>query len=202
MTGGFVFHVWTLGNRARNSFIIFDVERGQSGPVGRVKQKRWGREKTCVSENKHCMLHMWLDLLRWIVSGLMSSFTHTASFCLHAAWPILSFSSCTCVSIPYLLTLWSPFTSTVKALGERFSLSFLKTLGKEKSCTNNRCVLWSQATFIFFKEWYVPNPLRKLDKGDILKDPWWSFVQLLNTGPPSCVGVLKETFCPKLLLRY
>lgn len=38
MTGGFVFHVWPLGNRARNSFIIFDIERGQSGPVRRVKR--------------------------------------------------------------------------------------------------------------------------------------------------------------------
>lgn len=161
MTWSFVFHVWALGNGARNSFIIFDVKRGQIGPVGWVKRRRqrWVKQE-CVFEEKQCMLHMWLDLLSWIVGGLMSSSARAASFCLHAAWPILGFSACTRVSIPYLLVTWSSITSTVKALGEGFSLSFLETLGKN-SCTNNRCVLWSQAktSFFFFKEWQVTSPL-------------------------------------------
>lgn len=35
---------------------------------------------------------------------------------------------------------------------------------KKKSCTNNRCENWSQATTSIFKDWYFPNPLIKGNK--------------------------------------
>lgn len=80
----------------------------------------------------------------------------------------------TCLA-PYLLILWSYITSTVKELGERFQglLFFPSTpqdSGGKKIAVQTTDVCSDPGPPLpFFKEWYVPNPLTQLNKGDLLQ---------------------------------
>lgn len=158
-----------------------------------MKQKGWRRRKR--------MLCMWLDLLSRIVGGLMSSFTHAASFCLNAARPSFSFSAHTPVCVPICLFFDLPSHLLFRHLDSIFKAPFfpLHSSGfwRKNSCTNNRCVLLSQPTTSIFKECYVPNPLTPMNKGDILERTWWSFVQI-----PFLSQCADETCHPQALLQF
>ncbi len=124
------------------------------------------------------MLPMWLDLLSWIVGGLMSSFAHAASFCLHAA----GFSAHARVRFPICPFFDLPSHLLLRHLESAFKASFspplLRTLGKKIAAQTTDVCSDPGPPLPFFKEWYVPNPLTQLNKGDIMKEHWRSFVQL------------------------
>lgn len=196
MTWSFAFHVRTLGNRTRNHLIRFDAKRGQWGP-GLAKWNVW-RETQWLNA-LHVVGPAQLDC-RW-----SDVIIHTCCQFLPACCTAqLQFQCTYTCSFPYLLILWSSIASTVKALGRALSrppfLFHSSALWEKNSCTNNRCVLWSQATTSIFKEWYVPNPpWHNLTKETSLKEHWWSFVQLWIIRSLPCVSVLMETPHPELL---
>lgn len=176
MTRGFVFHVWTPGSRKRNILIHFDVKT-KKRPVRSSLAEGNRRDD---ERHTNWMLRMWLDLLRWIVGGLMSSFSQFLPSCCTAQLQFqCTYYTC---SIPYLPILWSSITSTVKALGERFLSFKAPFLFRSSGLWEKKIAV--QTTDVrsdprpplpFFKEWYVPNPLTRLNKGDIPKEHWWSF---------------------------
>lgn len=142
------------------------------------------------------MRRMWSDLLSWIVGGLMSSSTHAASFCLPICAASLRFqhtymcfnSLCLLFDLPHLLLGHLQNIFKAPCL---LHASGLWKKGKENSCTNNRCVLWSQAATSILKEWYVPSLWHKLTKYVEKRGGEMVFVfKLWHISPPSCVGGL------------
>lgn len=115
------------------------------------------------------MRRMWSDLLSWIVGGLMSSSTHAASFCLPICAASLRFqhtymcfnSLCLLFDLPHLLLGHLQNIFKAPCL---LHASGLWKKGKENSCTNNRCVLWSQAATSIFERMVCSQPLTQVNK--------------------------------------
>lgn len=139
----------------------------------------------------------WSDVIihtcsQFLPACCTAQFEFQCTYSTHVQFPI-----CLFFDLPSHLLL-RHLESTCKA---RFLLRS-SGLWEKNSCTNNRCALRSQATTSIFKEWYVPKPLTRHNKGDILTEHLWSFVQQWIISPPSCVSALMETSHPKSLLRF
>lgn len=115
------------------------------------------------------MRRMWSDLLSWIVGGLMSSSTHAASFCLPICAASLRFQH----TYMCFNSLWLLFDLPHLLLGHLQNIFKAPCLlhasgrwkkGKENSCTNNRCVLWSQAATSIFERMVCSQPLTQVNK--------------------------------------
>lgn len=120
---GFVFLVRTLGNRARNSFISFDAKRGQLGPVWQSETKGMNEKKNAVYVWRETHLLNALHVVgpAQLDCGWPDVIIHTCSqFLPSCCTAQLQFQCTYTCSFPYLLILWSPIASTVKALGECF----------------------------------------------------------------------------------
>lgn len=176
MTRSFVFHVWTLGIRTRRIFISFHVKRR---PL-RSSLADWNRGNEEEKETSVFVSHRLnathvVGPAQWGF-GWSDVIIHTCSQFLPSccmAW--LQFQCTHTCSLPYLLILWSYITSTVKELGERFQgLLFFpfhsSGLWGEKIAVQTTDVRSDpRPPLPFFKEWYVPNPLTQLNKGDLLQ---------------------------------
>lgn len=149
------------------------------------------------------MLCMLLDLLSWVVGGLMSSFTHAVSFCSHAARPCFSFSAHTHVHFPICLFFDLPSHLLLRHLDRAFKAPFFSSTPEDSGkkivvqTTDVRCD--PRPRLPFLRNVMFPTLWHNLTMEISLKEHWWSFVQLWTIRFLSCVSVLIETFHPKML---